>query len=164
VFDGLLPEPHNSAVLDLLFVMAHWHGLAKLCMHHDVTLDIMELLTISLGRLLRLFRDVMCPAFKTKELRREAEARAQCKLRKERASHQCPSNIQVESPDASRSVTEAPAGSQPSPRPTPGWQGSSVSHPQARTSQCWKTFNLNTYKGHSYGNYVRTIQQYGTMD
>ncbi|KIM83848.1 hypothetical protein PILCRDRAFT_68635, partial [Piloderma croceum F 1598] len=42
VFDGLLPEPHNSAVLDLLFVIAHWHGLAKLHMHHDLTLDILD--------------------------------------------------------------------------------------------------------------------------
>jgi hypothetical protein len=165
VFDGLLPEPHNSAVLDLLFVMAHWHGLAKLRMHHDVTLDIMESLTVSLGKLLRSFRDVTCPAFKTKELRREAEARARRELRKERTSHQCPSNIQAESSDASRPVTEAPAGSEPSPsQPTPERQGTSVRNPQARTSRRWKTFNINTYKGHSYGDYVRTIRQYGTMD
>jgi hypothetical protein len=41
-FEGLLPEPHNSNILRLLFVCAHWHGLAKLCMHTDQTLKIMD--------------------------------------------------------------------------------------------------------------------------
>ncbi|KIM79897.1 hypothetical protein PILCRDRAFT_26419, partial [Piloderma croceum F 1598] len=27
-----------------------------------------------------------------------------------------------------------------------------------------KTFNLNTYKGHLYGDYVKTIREYGTTD
>jgi len=164
VFDELLPEPHNSAVLDLLFVMAHWHGLAKLRMHHDVTLDIMESLTAHLGKLLRLFKDVTCPAFKTKELRREAEARARRELRKERASHRCPSSVQAEGSDPSRPVTEVPAGSEPSPsQAAPERQGSSV-HRQTRAFRRWKTFNLSTYKGHSYGDYVKAIRQYGTMD
>jgi hypothetical protein len=30
VFTGLLPEPHDGQVSKLLFVLAHWHGLAKL--------------------------------------------------------------------------------------------------------------------------------------
>jgi len=33
VFEGLLPELHNTHVLKLLFDLAHWHGLAKLQMH-----------------------------------------------------------------------------------------------------------------------------------
>ncbi|KAJ6619167.1 hypothetical protein B0H10DRAFT_1794003 [Mycena sp. CBHHK59/15] len=33
VFEGLLPEPHNNTVLNLLFTFAEWHVLAKLRMH-----------------------------------------------------------------------------------------------------------------------------------
>jgi len=75
VFEGLLPEPHNSAVLRLLFYLAHWHGLAKLRMHSDLTLAILDKETTVVGRLLRTFNANTCAQFKTKELRREAEAR-----------------------------------------------------------------------------------------
>jgi hypothetical protein len=159
VFDGLLPEPHNSAVLDLLFVMAHWHGLAKLRMHHDVTLDIMESVTASLGELLRSFRDVTSPAFKTKELHREANARVRRQLRKGGANHRHPSNVRS---DVSRSATQTPAGEEASSsQPAPEQPGPSERRPGARR---WKAFNLSTYKGHSYGDYVKAIRQFGTMD
>jgi hypothetical protein len=32
VFDGLFPSDHNKMIVDLLFTLAHWHGLAKLRM------------------------------------------------------------------------------------------------------------------------------------
>ncbi|OBZ65084.1 hypothetical protein A0H81_14943 [Grifola frondosa] len=41
-FEGLLPEPHNKVLMDLLFVFAQWHGLAKLRMHTDETLELMD--------------------------------------------------------------------------------------------------------------------------
>lgn len=75
MFDGLLPEPHNSAILHLLFLCGHWHALAKLRMHSDVTLDIMDEVTASLGEAFRHFRDEVCPGYNTKELPREADAR-----------------------------------------------------------------------------------------
>lgn len=75
VFDNLLPEPHNSRLLDLLFKLAHWHGLAKLRIHTDITLGILDQVTTSLGEALRNFQLKSCPAFNTKELRREADAR-----------------------------------------------------------------------------------------
>jgi len=56
-FDGLLPEPHNTYVLKLLFELAHWHGLAKLRMHTDATLDILSPVTTSLGNSLRTFEE-----------------------------------------------------------------------------------------------------------
>jgi hypothetical protein len=62
-------------VLQLLFVTAHWHGLAKLRMHTDVTLDIMDAATSDLGKKLRAFQQNTCAAFETRELRREANAR-----------------------------------------------------------------------------------------
>jgi hypothetical protein len=171
VFDGLLPEPHNSAVLDLLFVMAHWHGLAKLRMHHDLTLDIMESVLKSLGILLRSFRDVTCPAFKTKELRREADARARRELRKANPAYRHPPSVQAGSTDVchpvseSAAISEAPLHHQPAPEwhPSASRHSTVLAKAKAPTRRP-KTFNLGTYKGHSYGDYVKSIRQYGTMD
>ncbi|KIM78572.1 hypothetical protein PILCRDRAFT_11038 [Piloderma croceum F 1598] len=49
VFDGLFPEPHNSAILHLLFVCAQWHGLAKLRLHTDQTLALLDDATVEIG-------------------------------------------------------------------------------------------------------------------
>lgn len=78
VFDGLLPEPHNMYVLKLLFELAHWHGLAKLRMHTDATLEILSRITRSLGNTLRIFEEKTCAAFETRELERERAARQRC--------------------------------------------------------------------------------------
>lgn len=75
VFDGLLPEAHNNTILTLLFTAAHWHGLAKLRLHSDSTLLILDDVTQSLGEVMRHFKDVVCPAYSTKELVRETKAR-----------------------------------------------------------------------------------------
>ncbi|KAG2052976.1 hypothetical protein BDR06DRAFT_972657 [Suillus hirtellus] len=74
VFDGLLPEPHNWIVLKLLYTMAHWHGLAKLRMHSELTLKIMDQLTSVLGHQFRQFKATVCAAYETHELRQEVEA------------------------------------------------------------------------------------------
>jgi hypothetical protein len=75
VFDGLLPEPHNTEVLRLLFISAHWHALAKLRLHNDFTLDILDSETRALGQQLRHFSNTTCSAFVTRELPREYNAR-----------------------------------------------------------------------------------------
>jgi hypothetical protein len=77
VFQNLLPEPepHNGKILRLLFTFAHWHGLAKLRMHTDTTLAILDNTTTALGQQLRDFQKKTCTAFQTCELKREAEAR-----------------------------------------------------------------------------------------
>jgi hypothetical protein len=59
----------------LLFTLAHWHGLAKLRLHTDLTLAILDDETTSLGEQLRHFTTKTCAAFKTEELPREAKAR-----------------------------------------------------------------------------------------
>lgn len=56
VFDGLLPEPHNSSIMRLLFLCAHWHGLAKLRLHSDLTLDILDDVTTTLGEVFHHFQ------------------------------------------------------------------------------------------------------------
>jgi hypothetical protein len=82
VFERLLPEPHNSHVMKLLFCMAEWHGLAKLRMHTEATLARLEQVTTDLGHLMRNFRDKTCPKFNTTELAREVEARNRRNARK----------------------------------------------------------------------------------
>ena len=75
VFDGLLPEPHNSCILRLLFDLAYWHGLAKLRLHTDRTLEILSEATMSVGDSFRSFEQETCTAFETQELKREQAAR-----------------------------------------------------------------------------------------
>ena len=67
--------------MSLLFLLCHWHGLAKLCMHTDDTLGLMDLVTVMLGNHLCMFASETCTAFATRELRREAEARTRCQSR-----------------------------------------------------------------------------------
>lgn len=72
-------------MLKLLYVLCQWHGLAKLRMHTDETLELLDNATKSLGEAIRAFEADTCPAFRTKELKREA----QCRQRREaRASTQ----------------------------------------------------------------------------
>ena len=91
MFEGLLPEPHNDRVLRLLFTLCHWCGLAKLRLHTDVTLDIMETVTPQLTNLLREFRSQTCSAFQTKELQREAENHMRQGAKKTPTTAGCPS-------------------------------------------------------------------------
>jgi hypothetical protein len=126
-------------------------------MHHDLTLDIMESVTVCLGKLLRSFADVTCPAFETRELRREADARARRQLRKVVASQG--------SLDISQLPSQAPFRHEASLAElvSAQHQSSIQKHPPTGARRL-KTFNLNTYKGHSYGDYVKTIREYGTTD
>jgi len=71
---GLFPEPYNSVVCELLFLLAHWHSLAKLQMHTDETLEVLEGIMVRLGSQLRMFVNETCPAFATKELRRKVKS------------------------------------------------------------------------------------------
>jgi len=74
VFEGLLPEPHNTYILKLLFDLAHWHGLAKLQMHMEATLELLSQATIALGNGMREFQAKTCSAFATHELEHERAA------------------------------------------------------------------------------------------
>jgi hypothetical protein len=107
--------------------MAHWHGLGKLRIHHDYLLEVMDSVTTSLGEKLRAFSTQTCPAFATRELRREYDAR----MRRQ----------------AETTVSEQTA-----------------SLDQGNSKRLAKTLNLNTYKFHSFGDYVTTIRRYGTTD
>lgn len=75
MFEGLLPEPFNGMLLRLLYKAAEWHALAKLRLHTDSTLELLEAVTREFGRLMRQFRDKTWDEFNTVELPREAGAR-----------------------------------------------------------------------------------------
>ena len=61
----------------LLFTCAYWHGLAKLHMHTDETLTLLDTVTERLRQCLHRFQLKTCAAFNTQELKWEAECR-QC--------------------------------------------------------------------------------------
>ncbi|KAH6912487.1 hypothetical protein BKA70DRAFT_1097936, partial [Coprinopsis sp. MPI-PUGE-AT-0042] len=82
VFEGLLPSPHNEIVGDLLHVLCEWHALAKLRMHHDLTLECLENATVELGSQFRRFQVETCAKVKTLELPSEAEARTRREISK----------------------------------------------------------------------------------
>ena len=74
-FEGLLPEPFNGKLLRLLYKAAEWHALAKLQMHTDSTLDLLEAITREFGCLMRQFRDETSDEFNTTEVPCETSAR-----------------------------------------------------------------------------------------
>ena len=65
-------------MLRLLYALCHWHGLTKLRLHTEETLDIFERVTKNLGNRIRDFALDTCPSFVTKKLAREAEAQRRC--------------------------------------------------------------------------------------
>lgn len=134
VFDGLLPEPHNTAILELLFVCAHWHALAKLRMHTDYTLALLDKETEELGARLRAFSDKTCTFFDTKELRRETAARYRRNAKKAHSPKQ----------RTSRRPRNPASTDNDAPRK--------------------KRYHLRTIKHHALGDYVKHIRMFGTSD
>ncbi|KIM77688.1 hypothetical protein PILCRDRAFT_90994 [Piloderma croceum F 1598] len=98
--------------------------------------DFADLLQI--GSEFRTFNKRTCPAFDTKELRREADARKRQQAK--RGSANGPPKSSKSKPSGSNSTETAADG------------------------QLSKTLNIDTYKHHCLGDYPRAIRQYGTMD
>lgn len=96
-------------VMQLLYRAAEWHALAKLRMHTDGTLELLDACTMSFGSLMRRFRNNTYADFNTIGLPKEARK-----------------------------------------------------HPSSGRKK--KSLNLNTYKFHSLGDYVRTIKLFGSTD
>ncbi|KAF7975060.1 hypothetical protein HWV62_10563 [Athelia sp. TMB] len=140
VFDGLLPEPHNSDILSLLFTCAHWHGLAKLRMHTDSTIVMLESEAAELYVQLRHFADVTCEAFDTHELKREVAARQRAQQRRDQ-----------------KKADAAPTSSKGKGKARP-FAPSEATGPQS------KRYHLNTIKHHFLVDYPAIIREYGTTD
>lgn len=77
VFDGLFLDEHDASIQVLLFHLAEWHALAKLWLHTEDSLNLLEQSLRMLTMQLRWFVEVTCVAFQTKELPSEAAAQRQ---------------------------------------------------------------------------------------
>ncbi|EUC56392.1 hypothetical protein RSOL_175040 [Rhizoctonia solani AG-3 Rhs1AP] len=136
--EGLLPSSIESQVLTLLFVLAHWHGLAKLRRHTTATVDALSHTTTRLGHELREFHRYTSE-LDVYETTKEHAARQQ-RLRK-KARPRAALAIEPDEPDE--------------PDPT------SDSRYQSRRR---KYFNLETVKLHVVGDYPESIKRFGTTD
>ncbi|KAJ7076247.1 hypothetical protein B0H15DRAFT_790815 [Mycena belliarum] len=135
--EGLIPSPHNESILSLLYTCTYWHSLAKLRMHTDSSLKVLEAATVLLGKQMRHFAHFTCPHFKTVETDSEYASRSRAAARRE--------------------ATKANPGSNVQPS----------NLPNAFTQTSGKrsvVFSLNTYKHHALGDYVATIRRFGTTD
>ena len=74
-FEGLLPEPHNTIIQDLLFDAKNWHGHGKLRLHTDSTVGTFHLAVRKLGKQLRHFVKTTCSVFDTKDTPQELAKR-----------------------------------------------------------------------------------------
>lgn len=146
--------------MDLLFVMAHWHGLAKLRMHSDLTLEILDQQTTDLGEQFREFKAKVCSAYHTQELDREVDARSR------RQAKDAAKRVETGKVNNVGQVTAAPQSE-------PGAIGKGkgkVSPEQSRDIPVpkqlrrKKSFNFQTYKFHALGDYVASIRHFGTTD
>lgn len=130
--------------MDLLFILAHWHGLAKLRLHTDDTLHHLDKLTSDLGNQFRTFQAKTCSAYKTQELPRETRARDRLQASKKNKT------------TGGKNMTTG--GKNKS-------TGASRKKPfQPKSDPKSKDFSLHTYKNHALGDYVDMIIKYGTVD
>ncbi|KAH7924391.1 hypothetical protein BV22DRAFT_1195981 [Leucogyrophana mollusca] len=135
-FDGLFPAPHNESILSLLYILAYWHSLAKLRMHTESSLKVLDQATVLLGQRLRFFADETCKHFRTVETDKEYAARSRATQREKARAQQITSSEQ--------------------PQSAPPLQGSSGKRA--------KSFSLATSKLHALGDYTQQIRYFGTTD
>lgn len=75
-FYGIFPDADdNSRIQKLLHVICEWHALAKLRLHTDQTLALLEETTIAVGVEFRHFSRNICPEYATIETGREVSKR-----------------------------------------------------------------------------------------
>ncbi|KAG2346750.1 hypothetical protein BDR05DRAFT_974360 [Suillus weaverae] len=157
VFDGLLPDNHNKIIMDLLFIMAHWHGLAKLHMHSDLTLDILDQQTTDLGEQFCQFKAKVCSAYHTQELEHEAAARSRQQAKE--ATRWAEKDTVVQGTAARKLMAGTSAKGKGKVIPEQP-QDACIPKPSRKE----KSFNFHTYKFHALGDYVNTIRCFGTTD
>lgn len=154
-------------------------------MHTEITLDVMDAVTVSLGQALRDFQAKTCSVYDTHELQRETTSR---RKRQEKAAAAAKDSKQTEEPvhpSEDAQPIDAPdpksaegaqlnnVGTTPSQPPTmatkkrkrttkssrtaPQCDGSDPVMLSDRLSRLKKPLNLNTYKNHSLGDYTEAI-------
>lgn len=127
-----------------MFELATWHGLAKLRLHTETTVQDLENSTARLGDQLRYFQKTVCPEYDTYDLPTEEAARSRRRTRK------------AAEPQATH--VYADSGSEDDERMKK--KGKKKVQVKRKTRQ----LNLDSYKLHSLGGYAKAIRQYGTTD
>jgi len=74
-FSGILPEPHNACILNMLFDLSTWHAYAKLRVHTTDTLAFFETSTTTLRHSIQQFIQTTCESYRTYELPQETAVR-----------------------------------------------------------------------------------------
>ncbi len=103
--------------MKLLYRTAEWHGLAKLRMHTESSLALLESLTTEFGLLIQNFQELTCLQYALVELPREVSARQRRELNNDAArSSRSNANQAV----VNQSSTTASAENTIPPAPTAG--------------------------------------------
>ena len=125
-----------------MFELATWHGLAKLRLHTETTVQDLENSTARLGDLLRDFQKTVCPEYDTYDLPTEEAARSRRQVRKTAAPP--PTHVYADSGSEEDEQMQKKA--------------------KKKVKRNMRQFNLDSYKLHSLGGYAKAIRQYGTTD
>ncbi len=155
--------------MDLLFIMAHWHALAKLRQHTDLSLGILESVTIQLGQSLSKFKETTCLVYTTQELQREQTSRLRKAVSKSSAGEISTTNGNTTNGNTTNGNTndvvmaDAEKVAAETSDPT-SHSSKTKTAATPKKAKIRKILNLNTYKDHSLGDYVETIRRYGTVD
>ncbi|KAK1220919.1 hypothetical protein PQX77_016298 [Marasmius sp. AFHP31] len=136
-FEGLLPEPHNEVVLDLLWDFNVVMAYASLGMHTDSTVASLDSTITQYGMSLRRFVTVTCAAYETREIPGEAEKRRNAEARREEK--------RLKTGKASKK------------------QGTIRKHDDEDGSRI-KEFSMNTIKTHMLTHYPYFIRKFGSLD
>ena len=126
--------------MDLLFELATWHGLAKLRLHTESTVQALESSTTRLGIALRKFQSTTCAEFVTRNLPSEEAARGRRKAAKAKLQ-----------PTTQKSKSK-------------GKELISKTKKKKKVSSTIRTFSLSNYKTHALPDYAKTIREFGTTD
>ena len=142
-------------------------------MHHELSLQILKSVTTSLGDKLRTFSKNTCSAFVTYELQWEREACIRRTMRQATVDHPRPGNTVVTQttaiPGSARHPTSIPTPLQHVTAPlsshrVPAENVPECAPPGGTAGKRLKSFSLQTYKVHALGDYVATIERFGTTD
>jgi hypothetical protein len=127
----------------------------------------LDSITEHLGKALRDFQAETCSFFDTRELKREAESRQKRQAKSMATAPLASSSLPSPSSSTPLSLSALPPLSTPSstaPTSKLGTKKRKRSTTADTRSRRKKPFNLQTYKNHSLGDYVKMIRRYGTTD
>ncbi|KAL5476569.1 hypothetical protein ACEPAI_3249 [Sanghuangporus weigelae] len=141
VFEEIVTKKRiNKIILDLLFILSFWHAIAKLRLHVETTVRVLEYITRKLGFQVRLFKKETS-IYNTRELPKEVAARGRRKAAIVKMSTQTQKK--------STKLTDS-AETKPKPKPKP--------KPKR------KELSINTPKFHALGGYAHYIRLMGSTD